>query len=73
MEIIVQCSGCKKTLIQKGIYTPLNGTATSIEVVPCGNIACNNCTGCEDVEEGGELREENKKLKKKLGQLEAKL
>jgi len=61
MNIEIECSGCKKMLIQKSVFQQAGMGITIIEVKPCDNIDCCDCSKCEDVQE---LKNKVKQLQK---------
>jgi len=71
MNIEIRCNNCDKNLhivdtaIVPGVDT------IRFEVLPCGNIDCNNCKDCEDLKALMDSQEELYRLKKKLAEHEA--
>ena len=61
----IRCSGCREDLEIVDIITnPLQ--LVTVEVKPCKNIDCHDCSHCEDLDSMGN---ENKELKNQLEEI----
>lgn len=73
MKIEIRCNDCDKHLaiLNKTIVPGVD--TLRLDVAPCGNVDCNNCTGCEDAEKLQKAREEIVELKNKMLGLQSQL
>lgn len=66
MNIEVKCNNCDKNLvILHKVLVPGMDTLR-LEVAPCGNVDCNNCSKCEDALALQKAQEEMVVLRSKL-------
>lgn len=71
MNLEIRCNNCDKNLaILNKIIVPGLDTLR-LEVAPCGNVGCNDCSDCEDAAALQKAREEIVVLKNKLASHEA--
>ena len=64
MKIEIKCSGCKRVLAERNVYLTFPAdTAITIEVKPCNNIDCYDCSVCDELQE---LKDKVKTLQQEL-------
>ena len=73
MNVEVRCNNCGKHLIILNKTLVPGMDTLRLDVESCGNVDCNDCTGCEDAKKLQKAQEEIVELKNKMLGLQSQL